>query len=316
MIFQEGNQLEFKDPIIECHNYLMESFNIQRELRINYTNSAITIRNAKINGLLNENAEAKINIEMNDEAFDKLINIIKRLGNFLGKLFNDFIALLKRLILRDNALLLKANEDMYDAIHVDTLEKLKYTWREPSKKLLSFIKGDGNTESADIALIWEEAFKYTSMATNSIPFEQPGGVIQNMMNILLGNGGTTNIANFQREYANSLLSSPKNESGLSYERKNLIKESMISKRVVIKLEASIKEQQKSIERFIRELDKKKSETKDISSLNKYNETVNALNNIAVAVSNVIIDNIRVYEGQCRSVFMKIINYANHHKENE
>lgn len=320
MIFFEGQEIKPTNFTIDCYDYMMESYKIQREIRSLYTNTSMTINKAKDEGVLTENTNYRLTTNMGNEIFEKIIDVLKALGKVLGKLFKDFIIFIKNLMFKDNQALLKHNKDLYESIPTDILDDLKYTWREPSQKLLSIIHdgiGNNNNDIDDITTIFDFAFEYTAGAkrfdtsfdTNVLD------VMYCITNKLLPTGGVHNTTDFKKAYMYTLLSNPNRERGVSYERKCQIRDGMISRKVVTKIETTAREQQRAIEKHINIIEKiKASREFDIQLINRYREAVNALNNVAVATSNAIIESINVYIGQCRDVFVKILHHSNWHKD--
>lgn len=316
MVFYEGQEIKPCDFTFECYNHLIESYYIQREIRKTYTDTCITINTANNQGLLNENNMNRLTTNTGAEIFNKLISILKVLAKILDKLFKDFIILLKQLMAKDNSALLKMNRDKYDSIPIDLLDDMRYTWREPTSKLLNIIKDGTNTENdiPDLTEIFNVSFEYTAKAKGYIaPVESSDNIIFDMTNKLLNTGGVYDLSTFKRSYTYTLLQIPVRECGISYERKCQIRDGLISKKVIHRIETSSKEQQKAIERHIKIIEKiKDSEQFDLQVINHCRETVNTLNNIAIAVSNSIIESVHVYTNQCRDMFNKILHYANWH----
>lgn len=319
MIFYEGKEIKPNNFTMEYYKYMMESYNIQRETRSIYTNTCMTLNSAQSKGLLNEDANNRLTTNMGNEILDKLVIVLKALLKVLGKLFNDFIIFLKQLLSKDNKSLLKKNEDLYESIPTDALENMRYVWREPSKKLLNILH-DGignNNEIDDITTIFDMSFEYTAKAKqfDSSCDINPSNITYEITNKLLNTGGVYNSISFKKAYILTLLQDPVRERGITYERKCQIRDGMISKKIIVKIETSAREQQRAIEKHIGIIERiKASGEADIQLVNRYREAVNALNNIAVATANAIIESVNVYIGQCRDVFLKILHHANWHKD--
>ena len=320
MIFFEGKEIKQANFTVDMYEYMMESYKIQRDARSIYTNTCMTINMAKNKGILNEATNERLTTNMGNEILEKALTILKALGKVLAKLFKDFVIFLKNVMFKDNQTLLKQNKEIYESIPTDILGDLRYIWREPSKKLLSIIsdgEGNGNNDIDDITTIFDMSFEYTAGAKQLDTSFDTGvsNVMYNITNKLLPTGGVYNTIHFKKSYMYTLLSDINRERGITYERKCQIRDGMVSRKVISKIETSAREQQRSIEKHINIIEKiKASQEFDIQLINRYREAVNVLNNVAIATSNAIIESVNVYIGQCRDTFIKILHYANWHKE--
>lgn len=318
MIYNEGVAVKYTDPTKECYKYMME-FNLEmNEVNKLLIEAKITLEAAKFRGILNEASSRAVSTEVGNEAYTKLLNIVKAFGKFVVKVLKDFINWIKSLIFVDNNTLLAWNEAEYDSIHTDVLSDMRYGWREPSKKLKDFIFGTSK-ESEDLDNIWKVAFDYTAIAYDrNSTFDKPvGDVIKDMTGALLGGTKCSDVEIFREKYSYSLLDQARSEIGMSPERKDLIKDSMVAKKVVTSLEATMRGQQDNVNKFSKELEKLKNQTDGdrLAVVTACSSAVNALNTIATITTNSLIESIRVYEAQCRKVFQMIIRHANWHGDN-
>ena len=318
MIYNEGVAVKYTDPTKECYKYMME-FNLEiNEVNKLLTEAKITLGAAKFRGVLNEASSKAVSTEVGNEAYNKLLNIVKAFGKFVVKVLKDFISWVKSLIFTDNSDLLAWNEAEYNSIHTDVLSDMRYGWREPSQKLKDFIFGTSK-ESEDLNAIWKVAFDYTAIAYDrNSSFDKPvGDVIKDMTGALLGGVGSSDVEIFREKYSYSLLDQARTEIGMSVERKELIKNSMVSRKLIVALESTMKGQQNNVAKFAAELEKHKSQTEGdrLAVVTACSSAVNALNTIATITVNSLIQAIKVYEGQCRKVFQMIIRHANWHGDN-
>lgn len=318
MIYNNGEVVSYTEPTRECYKYIMEFHFEMSEVDKLLTEAQITLNAAKFRGILTEQANRSLTNNVGNEAYTKLLNMVKSFGRFIVKVLKDFINWVKSLIFTANNDLLAWNEAEYDSIHTDVLSDMRYGWREPSQKLKDFIFGTAK-ESEDLNQIWHVAFEYSALANNNdSTFDKPvGDVIKEMTGSLLGGIGISDVEIFREKYSYSLLDQARVEIGVSPERKELIKDSMVSKKLITTLESTIKGQQANVAKFATEIDKQRASTTGdrLAVVKACSSAVNALNTIATVVANSLTESIRVYEGQCRKIFMMIIKHANWNGDN-
>ena len=319
MIFYEGKQVKDINLSLDYYTYMMESYDIQHELVKSYTNNALTLTESKTKNILKESSETALAERINNDALDKVIHILKVLGKFLLKLWKDLVTFIKQLMFRDNTQLLQWNQNIYDGISTDVLSNMKYVWREPTQKLLDIISNGSNPVQniEDLDEIFNMAFEYTAKARElDVAFVTSDNIALSDISMKLLNGvPCNNISMFKKAYMDSLLKPAVRQVGMDFARKSMIKDGMVSRSIISKIETSAKEQQKSIEKFINVIENTKtSKSADMALVNKYRTIVNTLNNVAVAVSNSIAESVNVYVSQCRETFVKILHHANWYKD--
>lgn len=329
MVYYEGSEKTDFNPTLESVVFLLDSINQQRKDLYSLTESIMTLEQSKSKGFLMETAENEISTEVKDNTCEVIMNFIKKVGNFIWKLLKNAILYLKSSFLKDNAKLLRANEKKYDSIHTDILEDFTYSWREPTPLLLDYLTNN-TTKSDDMNKLWDYGLQYTaivvSLKNNPIGRSQLGDdsqtIFQKLSNDILNNSEpNTSIVysmdTFKKIYPLKLLDYNQKQRGMEYSRKILIKESMVPNKVITRLESSLREQQKSIEKFLEKINDLKdlpSDTDSLYIINTCRNIVNVLNSMAVVIANNTIESINVYVSQCRNVFLKTIAYANLHEE--
>ena len=325
MVYYEGAVQPSFNPTFESTIFLIDSINQQRKDLYSLTETIMTLESAKSKGILSESIETQVSAETKNEAYEIIINFIKKIGSFIWKLFKNAILYLKATLLKDNAKLLKINEKRFDAIHTDELDNFTYYWREPTPLLLEYLTNNVS-KSDDIKLIWDYALQYTSVAiqlkNNPIGVSQFGDdqqtIFQDLcVKILNDNNISYNMDTFKRFYPLKLLGYKQKCVGMEYTRKMLIKESMVPTKIILKLESSLREQQKSVENFLEKINEIKdlpSNSDSLFKLNTCRNVVNVLNNMAIIIANNTIESINVYTSQCRDIFLKAIAYANLHEQ--
>ena len=322
MIYNEGKSYNESMSPYDSIFYMIESYENQRTVDKYLAGSSISIEIAK-HRYLNEATQQLMTKEAAENAYNQLLDMLSKLGKFLVRLLKNAVLWIKSNYIKDNEKIVRIYGEKYDAISVEFLNNFTYHWSEPTDKLLKFINGD--SKSDDLDKIWSEALKYTSIVVapnnknNSTPFtiDERYNTLSNMTSSILGTPYNT-IESFRSAYSLSLLSSEMKQIGITHERKNLIKDSLISYKVIGKLEGAIKSQQKNVESFLKKIEDLKLKSKEgedsWDTLVACREIVNTLNNIAVVVSNCTVEAINVYEFQCKKIFTKIIYYYNLHSE--
>lgn len=321
MIYNEGKSYNESMSPYDSVFYMIESYENQRNIDKYLAESAISLEIAKHRSL-NESAQQLMTKEAADNAYNQLLDILSKLGKFLGRLLKNAVLWIKSNYIKDNEKIVRLYGEKYDAISVEFLNNFSYHWSEPTDKLLNFI--NGNTNSDDLDIIWSEALKYTSIVVNpnknnATPFtiDERYNTLINMSNAILGSQYNT-IESFRSAYTLSLLEKEVRQIGITHERKNLIRDSLISYKVIGKLEGAIKSQQKNVESLLKKIEDLKLKSKEgeesWDTLVACREIVNTLNNVAVVVSNCTVEAINVYEFQCKKIFTKIIYYYNLHSE--
>lgn len=322
MVYNEGKSYSESMSPYDSVFYMLESYENQRNIDKYLAESAISLEIAK-HRCLNEATQQIMTSETAEDAYNHLLDTIAKLGKFLWRLLKNAVLWIKSNYIRDNEKMVRIYGEKYDAISVEFLSNFTYHWSEPTKKLLSFI--NGNTNSDDLDTVWSEALTYTAIVVspnnknNSTPFtiDQKYNTLSNMTQTLLGTPYNT-IETFRSAYSLSLLDSEKRQVGITHERKNLIKDSLISYKLVGKLEGAIRSQQKNVESLLNKIEEIKSRHKEDEvcwdTLVACRDIVNTLNSIAVVVANCTVEAINVYEFQCKKIFTKIIAYYNRHED--
>lgn len=322
MVYNEGKELKQCDNVYDSFCYMIESIEQEREINRFLTESILSIELAK-NKCISEDVKMipdKMQAETSNKGLEMITKILSNLGKFLYRLIKNAILFFKTKYIKDNKVLLSKYEDQYDAISVNLLQAFSYNWREPSDKLLTYINGDAKS-SNDINNIYKPVLDNLTRLTShkhndfTVPsFENDIDIISSISNNILGEC-CSDIETFRESYSLSLLGDSNKVKGINHERKNLIKESLISYEIINKLEISLKEQQTGIKGIINYIDGLKNNTSyNLSAVEECKRVVTTLNNIATVISNVTIESIKVYVFQCRKIFIKIISYGNLYEE--